>query len=150
MANMFEEWNKMYDSKSMKQDVKDAAENAKEFEEIKPGNYVVYIKAMEVKATKAGEPMLAVQLKITEGDCKNRLIFANFMLNKPFLIHKANTFLRALETDIKVDFDNYAQYANMVTDIFNWTEEHEADYDIEYSLRDGKYSEYKVLKGYFN
>lgn len=141
----------MYDSKSMKAEVKEAADKAKDFDELKPGTYPVYVKSMELKATqKNNEPMMAVQLKVTDGDCKNKAIFANFMLTKPFLIHKANEFLRSLGSDVTVEFDSYGQYADMIENVYKWTEEHEADYDVEYSLRDGKYSEYKVVGVFTN
>lgn len=146
--SIFDEFDKAYDSKSMKEEVKEAASKAKEFEDLKPGVYPVYIKAMEVKPSKNEEPMLAVQLKVGDGEAKNKVMFVYFMLTKPFLIHKANEFLRSLESDVTIEFDSYGQYADMVDDIYKWTEEHQADYDVEYSLREGKYSEYKVVAVY--
>lgn len=148
MSNIFDEFDKAYDSKAMKEEVKEAAEKAKDFDELKPGTYPVYIKSMELKATKNNEPMLAIQMKVTDGEAKNRMTFANFMLTKPFLIHKANEFLRSLGSDVAVEFDSYGQYADVIDDVYKWAEEHEADYDVEYSLRDGKYSEYKVVAVY--
>lgn len=148
--SIFDEFDKAYDSKSMKEEVKEAAANSKDFDEIKPGIYPVYIKEMEVKASKNNEPMLAAQLKITDGDNKGQIMFVYFMLTKPFLIHKCNEFLRSLDTGVNVEFDSYGQYADMVEKIFKVTEDHEMDYDIEYSLRDGKYSEYKVKEVYAN
>lgn len=150
MSNIFDEFDKAYDSKAMKEEVKEAAEKAKDFEDLKPGTYPVYIKSMELKATKNNEPMMAVQLKVSDGDHKNKMLFANFMLTKPFFIHKANEFLRSLGSDVAVEFDSYGQYADVIDDVYKWTEEHEADYDVEYSLRDGKYSEYKVVATYTN
>lgn len=148
--SIFDEFDKAYDAKAMKEEVKEAADKAKEYEDLKPGTYAVYVKSMELKATKNNEPMMAVQLKVSEGDHKNKMMFANFMLTKPFLIHKANEFLRSLGSDIPVEFDSYGQYADTIDDIYNWTEEHQCDYDVEYSLRDGKYSEYKVVAVYSN
>lgn len=150
MSNIFDEFDKAYDAKAMKEEVKEAADKAKEYEDLKPGTYAVYVKSMELKATKNNEPMMAVQLKVSEGEHKNKMMFANFMLTKPFLIHKANEFLRSLGSDILVEFDSYGQYADMIDDIYNWTEEHQCDYDLEFSLRDGKYSEYKVVAVYSN
>lgn len=150
MSNIFDEFDKAYDAKAMKEEVKEAADKAKEYEDLKPGTYAVYVKSMELKATRNNEPMMAVQLKVSEGEHKNKMMFANFMLTKPFLIHKANEFLRSLGSDILVEFDSYGQYADMIDDIYNWTEEHQCDYDIEFSLRDGKYSEYKVVAVYSN
>lgn len=148
--SIFDEFDKAYDAKAMKEEVKEAADKAKEYEDLKPGTYAVYVKSMELKATKNNEPMMAVQLKVSEGDHKNKMMFANFMLTKPFLIHKANEFLRSLGSDIPVEFDSYGKYADTIDDIYNWTEEHQCDYDVEYSLRDGKYSEYKVVAVYSN
>ena len=150
MSNMFAEFDKAYNSMSMREEVKEAADKAKDFDELKPGTYAVYVKSMELKATKNNEPMMAVQLKVSDGDHKNKMMFANFMLTKPFLIHKANEFLRSLGSDIAVEFDNYGQYADLIDDIYNWTEEHQCDYDVEFSLRDSKYSEYKVVALYSN
>lgn len=150
MSNIFDELDKAYDVKTMKQDVKEIEANAKEHQNLEPGIYAVYVKSMELKTTKNNEPMMAVQLKVSEGEHKNKMMFANFMLTKHFLIHKANEFLRSLGSDILVEFDSYGQYADMIDDIYNWTEEHQCDYDIKFSLRDGKYSEYKVVAVYSN
>lgn len=148
---IFDEFNKLYDAKAMREEVKEAAKQAKEYDEKpKPGIYPVYVKLMEVKANKNNEPMLVIQFKVSEGVQKGKVLFANFMLTKPFLIHKANEFLRSLDTDVLVEFDNYSQYADMVDDIYKWTEAHECDYDIDYSLRDNKYDEYKVIAVYSN
>lgn len=148
--SIFDEFDKAYDAKSMREDVKEAAENAKDYDELAPGIYPCYIKAMELKATKNNEPMVAVQLKVNDGEYKNRMMFANFMMTKPFLIHKCNEFLRGLDTGVQVDFESYGQYADMVEKIYKITEEHEMDFDIEYSLKDGKFSEYKVKAVYSN
>ena len=148
--SIFDEFDKAYDSKSMKEEVKEYDDKAKEYDELKPGTYAVYVKSMELKATKNNEPMMAVQLKVSDGEHKNKMMFANFMLTKPFLIHKANEFLRSLGSDIVIEFDSYGQYADVIDDVYKWTEEHECDYDVEYSLRDGKYKEYKVVAVYSN
>lgn len=151
--SIFDEFDKAYDSKSMKEEVKEAAAKAKEngdFKDITPGTYQCFIKEMELKASKNNEPMVAMQLKITDGEFKNQIMFVYFMLTKPFLIHKCNEFLRSLETGIDVDFDNYGQYADVVADIFKYSEDHEMDLDVEMSLRDGKYKEYKVKGVYTN
>ena len=148
--SIFDEFDKVYDAKAMKEEVKEIEEKAKDFDELKPGIYPVYVKSMEVKVTRNNEPMLAIQLKVNDGDCKNKMMFANFMLTKPFLIRKANEFLRSLGTDVVVEFDSYGQYADMVEDIYNWTEDHQCDYDVEFTLRDGKYNEYKVVAIYSN
>lgn len=152
--SIFAEWDKAYDAKEMKKEVKEAAEKSKDFDELKPGTYPMYIKQMELTETKETKaPMLAIQLKVSDGEFKGRMLFVNFVLTSPYVIHKANTFLKGLGTDVTVEFDSYGQYADMVDDIFNWAEKHEADYDVEYSITENKgksYNEYKVAAVYTN
>ncbi len=154
MSNMFAEWDKAYDAKAMKEEVKEAAEKSKDFEDLKPGTYPVYVKQMELTETKETKaPMLAIQLKVSEGEFKGRMLFVNFVLTSPYVIHKANTFLKGLGTDVTVEFDSYKQYDDMVEDIYEWTENHECDYDVEYSITESKgksYNEYKVVAVYSN
>lgn len=154
MSNMFAEWDKAYDAKEMKKEVKEAAEKNKDFDELKPDTYPVYIKQMELTETKTTKaPMLAIQLKVSEGEFNGRMMFINFVLTSPYVIHKANTFLKSLGSDVTVEFDSYGQYADMVEDIYNWTEQHQCDYDVEYSIVESKgksYNEYKVKAVYSN
>lgn len=154
MSNLFAEWDKEYNAKEMKKEVKEAAEKNKDFDELKPDTYPVYIKQMELTETKTTKaPMLAIQLKVSEGAAKNRMMFINFVLTSPYVIHKANTFLKSLGSDVDVEFDGYGKYAAMVEDIYEWTEEHQCDYDVEYSIVEIKgksYNEYKVVDVYSN
>ena len=143
---IFSKFNDIYDVKRLREEVKEVAQQAKErSEKPKPGIYPVFVKSMEYKESKDGKPMLAIQLKVLEGECKNKVLFANFALTSRYPIHHASEFLRSLGSGIEVDFLDFDQYEEVIADIYQWTVDNEADYDVEYSIRDGKYDDYKVI-----
>ncbi len=61
------------------------------------------------------------------------------------MVAKASEFLSSLGSDIEVVYHNLNQYEETIDDIYQWTVDNEVDYDIEYSIRNGKYDEYKVV-----
>lgn len=143
---IFSKINDLYDTKEMREEVKEAVKRAKEYnEKPEPGIYPVYIKSMEPKLTKNNDPMLAIQFKVSEGTHKGKILFANFMLTQGWLVAKASEFLSSLGSDIEVVYHNLNQYEETIDDIYQWTVDNEVDYDIEYSIRNGKYDEYKVI-----
>lgn len=73
------------------------------FEELPDGKYEVSLDSLELKASKAGDPMVAATFRVLAGDYTNRLIFMNQLLlhgnqNNSFRVHTCNVFLRALDT----------------------------------------------------
>lgn len=135
--NIFAQWDKAVDIDGLKKDIQDAANNSGgNFKEVPHGNYEVSIEKMELKATKKGDPMVSVWMKICEGEFEGSLIFMNQVITQGFQIHIVNEFLRSLTKNCAVpdiEFKSYAQYANLLMDI------HELISDsFEYALNYGQ------------
>ena len=78
MADIFEKWNESTDLKGLQDDIKDAQENKREYDEIPHGEYEVKVDKMELKATKTDkQPMVSIQFRIISGKYKNCCLFFN-------------------------------------------------------------------------
>lgn len=150
--NIFAKFNSMVDLEGLKQDVEAAKSNTGEFEEVPHGDYEVAISKIELGATgekskTPGAPMAKVWFTILAGDYKNQKIFMNQMLTTGFGIHKMNQFLDELETGIRVEFENFEQYADLMTQIFNEVDG-KAEYQLAYTAnkRNDRFSEYNIVQ----
>lgn len=150
MENIFEKFNAMIDIEGLKQDVASAATSTGDFVEVPEGDYEVKVVKLELgetgeKSKNPGMPMAKVWFEVLAGEYKNQKIFMNQMLTSGFGIHKMNEFLISLETGIPVDFQNFMQYADLMTQIFG-----EIDGKAEYQLNYGKnkkgYSTYTIIQ----
>ena len=136
--NIFAQWDNAVDMDGLKKDIDEAAQNSGggNFKEVPHGKYEVAIEKMELKATKKGDPMVSIWMKICDGDFKGSMIFMNQVITQGFQIHIVNEFLRSLTKDCAVptiEFKSYAQYANLLMDI------HELIADsFEYALNYGQ------------
>lgn len=138
--DIFDKFDKQFDTAALKEDEKRAAENGGgDFPEVPWGDYVVKVEQAELKESKtSGKPMVSIWFKILEGEYKNSMIFYNQVIASGFGLHMADEFLRSLETEIEVEFTSFRQYAEMLLDIA------EAAQALEYHL---KYSERKAKNG---
>ena len=143
MADIFEKWNESTDLKGLQDDIKDAQENKREYDEIPHGEYEVKVDKMELKATKTDkQPMVSIQFRIISGKYKNCCLFFNKKIggtkNDGLMIHQSNEFLRSMETDLAIEFVDYKQYADLLLDV---AEECDAN-NLEFALK------YEDNKGY--
>ena len=135
--NIFAKWDNAVDVEGLQKDIQEAAENSGgNYKEVPHGKYEVAIEKMELKASKKGDPMVSVWMKIVgEGEFKGSLIFMNQVITQGFQIHLVNEFLRSLTKNCAVptiEFKSYSQYANLIMDI------HEMIADsFEYALNYG-------------
>lgn len=126
MAVDFSAFDNKVDLQALQEEVKEADLSA--FEDVPDGTYIVSIEKMEIKETKAKDKlMFAVQCKIKEGQHKGRLLFFNRVIagnrasekwNDGKAIKSVCTWLDKLETETVPEFYNYADFADMVLDIF--------------------------------
>lgn len=144
--NIWDEFDKAFDTKGLQEDIKEASENGGgNYKEVPVGKYEVAVEKMElVKSKSKGEPMVTIWFKVVGKDdpYKGSLIFMNQVITQGFQIHIVNELLRAMDTDIDVHFDTYSQYGNMLLDI------HEAiDKKVEFALDYSENSKgYKVFE----
>lgn len=132
---------------NLQEDVK----NAKKYEDVPNGDYIVSVDKMEVKTTKAGDKlMFAVQMSIKENsdgsksNQKGRKIFFNRVIsgnrvseswNDGKAIKSVITWLDKLETDLIPEFVNYSDFAELVLDIFQEIQG-KVELDVTYKASD--------------
>ncbi len=142
-TNIWEKFDKTIDTKALKEDAAKASEQG-DFPEVPHGTYEVKIEKMELTAAKSsGNPMMACWMKILDGPYKGQRLFYNQVLHVGFGIHKANEFLRALDSGVDIEFDNFKQYNELLLDV------HEAidgvtEYAVEYGEEKG-YNTFKIV-----
>lgn len=130
MANLFDEFDKMIDTKALAEEVKNSTD-APVYKDVPDGEYEVSIQKMELVATKeTHKPMVSAWFKIVSGDLKGQLIFMNQVVDEAFKIHIVHEFLRSLGTEKTVEFVNYHQFGNLLMDIME-----EIDGKFEYGLK---------------
>lgn len=154
--NIFEKFNEMMDVDGLKADVAKAAESTGDFVEVPHGDYEVKVTKIELGATgekskTPGAPMVKVWFDVLTGDFKGQKIFMNQMLTSGFGIYKMNEFLNSLETGIEVQFENFEQYAGLLTQIFNAVDG-TAEFQLAYTAnpKNNKFSEYTIVQRFKN
>lgn len=140
--DLFAQFDKEYDVAGLQEDIKAAAENKTDYEEVPDGDYEVAIHKMELKASSKGSPMLSAWFKIVNGSRKGQIIFMNQVLTSGFGIHKASEVLRALGTGLDVSFETYTQYGKLIAEIFEQSKAYE--YALEYTHNSKGYAEFKI------
>lgn len=149
------DWNKFdasVDVEALQEDVKDVEENGGgDFPEIPEGEYEVAVINMELGQSKKGDPMLKIQFQIVDGEFDKNLIFYNGVMQPQndkafgFQTHRNNEMLRSLwdcEAD-DVKFTGFADYANLVDEIFSDIED-SFEYVLEKKVDKKGYDQYKI------
>jgi hypothetical protein len=129
---------------------KDIAEqNTKtgDFVEVPHGDYEVKVVKIELGQSKKELPMAKVWFEILAGEYKGQKIFMNQMLTSAFGFHKMNEFLNSLETGIPVLFENFQQYADLFTQVFEEVDG-KAEYQLAYTAnpKNDKFSDYNIVQ----
>ena len=152
--NIFEKFNSMVDVVGLANDVAVAASSDGDFVEVPKGEYEVKVVKLEIgetgeKSKTPGMPMAKVWFEILVGDFKGQKIFMNQMLTSGFGIHKMNEFLNSLETGITVQFENFVQYGDLFTQIFEAVDG-KAEYQLTYGENNKGYSTYTIVQRFTN
>lgn len=142
MAVDFSAFDKKVDQVALQEQI----DNAKDFEDVPDGTYIVSIEKMEIKLTKSADKvMFSLQCKIKDGDQKNRLIFFNRVIsgnrssetwNDGKAIKSVITMVNKLLADDEepVKFVNYSDFAEQILDVYQ--EVHTAvELEVEYSAK---------------
>lgn len=145
MGNVFAKFDKEFDVKGLKEDLKNISSNSADYKEVPLGTYEVKIEKLELVESKSGKPMVSCWMRILTGEYKNSIIFMNQVIHTSFGLHIANDFLRSLESEVEVTFDNFTQYHNMLLDI------HEAvdgtlEYAVEYGETNKGFKTFKITE----
>ena len=147
--DMFEKWNSNIDLAGLKQDIKDAQDNNKEFEAVPHGEYEVKLDKLELKATKKGDPMVSAWFTILEGKYKKSKLFLNQVITQGFQIHIVNELLKSMKTDLVIEFVDYKQYAELLLDVAEECDTNNLEFAIKYEDNKGydKFTITEVFEG---
>src|SRR5690554_3252758 len=141
--DIWAKFDQMVDTEGLKKDVREVAENKIEFKEVPEGHYEVKISKMELTQSKTGRPMVSFWMQILEGEYKNQYIFWNQVVDMGFGLHKVNEFLRSLDSGLEIQFENFAQYGNLVMDIHELIDGR-LEYGLKYSKNSKGYDEFEI------
>lgn len=142
-TNVWDKFDKSIDTKALKQDAAKASEQG-DFPEVPKGTYEVKVEKLELVESKTGKPMLSCWFKILDGEYKGQRLFMNQVMHVGFGIHKANDFLRALDSGLDIEFDTFKQFNDLVLEV------HEkidgvSEYAVEYGEEKG-YNTFKITE----
>jgi len=125
--NLWEKFDKQIDVNGLKEDEKNSSSSA--YREVPHGNYEVKIEKLELVESSKGDPMVSIWFRILEGEYKNNLIFYNQVVAKGFGMHRANEFLRSLDSGVEIKFETFMQYGELLMDV-----REAVDGKLEYNL----------------
>ena len=134
---MFEKWNSNIDLAGLQQDIKDAQDNNREYDEVPHGEYEVKLDKLELKATKKGDPMVSAWFTILQGKYKKSKLFMNQVVTQGFQIHIVNTFLKSIGTDLNIEFIDYKQYAELLLDVAEECDTNNLEFVLKYEDNKG-------------
>lgn len=154
-------FDKKVDLSALKADVEDAEKNGGgNYPEIPDGKYEVKVKNMELGQSKVktdgsgGDPMVKIQFEILNGEFKGNLIFYNGVMQPQsdyfgLQVHRNNEMLRALWDADKeeVDFNGFADYADLILDIAEEIIEDEWNYVLQQGrAKNPQFAELEILE----
>jgi len=141
--DIWAKFDQMVDTEGLKKDVKEVAENKIDYKEVPEGRYEVKIEKIELRQSKTGRPMVTFWFRILEGEYENQYIFWNQVVDMGFGLHKVNEFLRSLDSDLEVQFENFQQYGNLLMDIHEKIDGR-LEYGLKYSKNSKGYDEFEI------
>lgn len=147
MNKTWKKFDEVIDLKGLTNDIREVSKSNQSFEEVPHGVYEVKIEKLELIESKKSDPMVSCWMRIVDGGFKNSLIFMNQVITIGFQIHIANEFLRSLDSGIKVEFQNYSQYGQMLMDIHEAIDG-EFEYEIKYDQNKKGYNTFEITDVY--
>lgn len=143
--NIWDKFDKAVDTAALADDVKDAQENGQSFKDVPHGDYEVSVDKMELTESKNHDPMVTIWFKVLTGEYKGSRIFMNQVITQGFQIHIVNEILRAMDTDLNIEFVTYRQYGNLLMDVM---EAIDGNLEFALSYKEGKngFSKYEITE----
>lgn len=150
MGNIWDEFDKAFDTEALAKDVEEAAENGGR-RDVPHDTYEIAVQKLELTKSKKGDPMVTCWMKIVEGEYKGSLIFMNQVVTQGFQIHIVNEFVRSLISEmadpIDVHFKTYAQYHDMLMDVMEAIDNN-FEYSLDYRQNNKGYNEFEIKEVY--
>lgn len=131
----FSKFNKMVNLDGLKNEIKESEEHQSDYDEVPPGTYEVDIEQMELTESKKGDPMFSCWFRIESNSQKDRLIFMNQVINQGFQVHIVNTLLKSLDTGYDIHFDDFEQYARLISEVYKAIKEDHLKFKLVYGKR---------------
>lgn len=143
--NIWDKFDKAVDTAVLADDVKDVEENGQSFKDVPHGDYEVSVDKMELTESKNHDPMVTIWFKVLTGEYKGSRIFMNQVITQGFQIHIVNEILRAMDTDLNIEFVTYKQYGNLLMDVM---EAIDGNLEFALSYKEGKngFSKYEITE----
>lgn len=139
--NLWDKFDKQIDVNGLKEDEQNSSSGS--FREVPHGNYEVKIEKLELVESSKGDPMVSIWFRILSGDFQNSMIFYNQVISKGFGLHKANEFLRSLDSGIEVEFKSFRQYGELLMDIREAIDG-KLEYNLAYTEGKKGFSNYEI------
>lgn len=141
----FSKFDELFNTKEMAKEI----EELPDFEEVPDGKYIVKVENMELKESSNGNPMVAMQFNVEEGDCKGRKIFYNQVVTQAFQLKLLNSFLESLLTDEEfietIHFESYTQYAEQLTNVLNMINMEKFTYELQVKTNKKGYKNFTIF-----
>lgn len=120
MAVNFDAIDEQLNLDEIQKSVEEAKNNS---QNLPKGTYIVEPVKMEIGATKQDKkPMFTLQVKVVEGEFKNRNLFMNRVIygtkNDGAMIQSVQTILDKFETGIDTTFKGYNAFIDTVADVY--------------------------------
>ena len=140
------DFDKLYDLEGLIKDVAEMQDNS-DFKDVPVGDYEVKIEKIELTESKKGDPMVSIWFKVVAGEFKNSMIFYNKLVNDGRPIYFNNQFLKSLNSGLDIKFNSYADYAQLLSDIYVAVDG-KYEYLLGYGLNSKGYSTYEIKDVY--
>lgn len=143
MSGIWDKFDDVYDSKAIAKDIAEG-KVSNDYEKVPYDTYIVKVEKLEAGVTKENKPKIVCWFKIVEGRHKGKLIFMNQVISERFLIHKANEFLKSLDSGIDVTFESFSQYADMLMDIHEKITAEKLEYQLKF-FEEKKFDSFEIM-----
>lgn len=118
MTNIWEELENVMDWEGLKKDTEEISKNnGGNFKEVPNGDYEVKVEKIELKKSKAGNPMVTFSFKVLDGEYKNSMVFYNQVITSPYQRHMLNVFLMNLDSGVAIDWTKPKELYDLLLDI---------------------------------
>ena len=89
--------------------------------------------------------MATLQFKVLDGEYKNQSIWMNQVITQGFQINIMNEFLRSMDTDVEIEFIDYAQYNDMLMDVVEACDG-KLEFALDYDVNNKGFNTYKITE----
>lgn len=143
----FSKFDELFNTEELAKEIQDLPD----FEEVPDGKYMVKVESMELKESSNGNPMVAIQFNIEDGEKKGQKIFYNQVITKAFQLKLMNKFLESLLTDEEfieehIKFDSFSQYGELLANVLNLINMEKFAYELQVKTNNKGFKNFTVFE----